>query len=67
MSDVKVPRHVFDDIVLELQNAIDDIDNIRSLGVTLVRAKRLLDECDPELTPVEHFANAKKELEKGKP
>jgi len=68
MSDeeiVRVPRNVFDDIVTELENAIDSIDNIRHLQAALVRAKRMMRECDPELTPIEHFKNATAELKKG--
>ena len=67
MSDsILIPRAVFDEIVEELGNAIDDIDNIRRLQAALVRAKRMMNDCDPELTPVEHFRNVGKELEKGK-
>jgi hypothetical protein len=69
MSDsVIIPRGVFDDIVLELGSAIDSIDDIRRLQAALVRAKRMMNDCDPELTPLpdarDHFRNATKTLKK---
>jgi len=64
---VQIPREVFDEIIEELEQASADADSVRRLDVALVRIKRMLKDCDPELTPVDHFRAASDELKKGKP
>jgi hypothetical protein len=63
---VSIPRSIFDEIVEELEQASADTDSVRRLDIALARIKRMLKDCDPELTPVEHFKAASEELKKGK-